>query len=52
MTSDESLDREFAYTPYYATCKDIYALDVVCRRQFGHKDEHASGFGTGRVRWW
>ncbi len=55
--TDESLDREFAYTPWYGSCRELYGLDdsgepIHCRRPLGHDDAiHASGYGARRVRW-
>lgn len=55
--TDEALDREFAYTPWHGSCRELYGLDesgepIHCRRPWGHKDAlHASGYGARRVRW-
>lgn len=51
MTPDERLDLEFAYTTQTDSCKDLYSPFVWCRRPWRHKDEHAAGFGPGRIRW-
>lgn len=56
MTPDRTLDVEFAYTDWRNSCRDLYGLDhggvdLRCRRPGGHDDEHACGFGAGRVRW-
>lgn len=51
MTPDERLDLEFAYVSYGDSCKDVHSPAQVCRREFGHADEHACGFGAQRRRW-
>jgi len=51
MTNDEALDREFAYTDYRESCRDLYSIEQLCRRPRGHTGDHASGFGSRRV-WW
>lgn len=51
MTDDERLDREFAFTPWYGSCRDLYDLGTVCRRPLGHPGDHAAGWGVGRRRW-
>ena len=55
--TDDALDREFAYTPWHGSCRELYGLDgygepIHCRRPLGHEDVlHASGYGTRRIRW-
>lgn len=55
--TDDALDREFAYTPWHGSCRELYGLDesgepIHCRRPLGHDDTlHASGYGRSRVRW-
>ena len=55
--TDDALDREFAYTPWYGSCRELYGLDgsgepIHCRRPLGHEHPiHAAGYGAGRVRW-
>ena len=49
--SDEQLDLEFAYTSWQQSCRNLYSLDQVCRRQRGHAGEHAAGHGLARRRW-
>lgn len=51
MTEDEILDREFSYTTYADSCKDLYSPFYLCRRPKGHKNKHAAGFGESRVKW-
>ena len=48
---DEALNREFAYTTVYNSCRDPYTIEQMCRRHRGHLGDHASGFGAQRVRW-
>jgi hypothetical protein len=55
--NDDVLDREFAYTPWHGSCRELYGLDangepIHCRRPLGHEDAlHAAGYGASRVRW-
>ena len=55
--TDDALDREFAYTPWHGSCRELYGLDasgepIHCRRPVGHEDAvHAAGYGASRVRW-
>jgi hypothetical protein len=55
--TDETLDREFAYTPWHGSCRALYGLDeggapIHCRRPRGHAETiHAAGYGTNRIRW-
>jgi hypothetical protein len=52
-TSDYDIKLEFAYTSWGDSCKDPYTLEIFCRRQVGHKGEHAAGFTSDVVlyRW-
>jgi hypothetical protein len=49
--TDDDLDLEFAYTTWGDSCRDLYAIDMCCRRQSGHTGKHAAGFGQARERW-
>lgn len=48
----DPLDREMAYTDWRSSCRSPHPdlEDVVCRRA-PHDDDHAAGFGAGRMRW-
>lgn len=49
--SERELDVEFAYTGHRESCRDLRSPEQYCRRPRGHDGEHATGFGTRRVRW-
>jgi len=51
VVTDDRLDVEFAYTPWSDSCGDLYSIVQCCRRPQGHGGDHASGYGTTRVRW-
>jgi hypothetical protein len=48
---DAQLDQEFAYIPWRSACRNLYDVDMFCRRPSGHDEEHAAGFGQNRKRW-
>jgi hypothetical protein len=54
MNNDELL-REMDYTGYAMSCRDPYLTDdadlVLCRRQSGHEDTHATRDGAEVLVW-
>lgn len=48
---DASLDLEFAFTSWDASCRDLSPTLQQCRRGRQHDGQHAAGFGEQRSRW-